>query len=230
MPRMRSLLVALVLIGCGGDDAKNVTPTDAAADAPSTVALDCPTYCSEVTTNCTGTNAQYASLNHCLGACAAFPVGASKVTDTSGDTLGCRIYHGGAPAAATPATHCPHAGPGGDVLSAAAAGVCSGGNVCEDFCNIEIKTCGSTDAPIPGGMITPQYANAADCLAKCAAFPNKDQNYSITAKGDSLACRLYHVTNAAANAVANPPVPAMVNLHCGHSAPAATAPCAGTVQ
>jgi hypothetical protein len=38
----------------------------------------------------------------------------------SGNTLGCRIYHGGAPAVMDAATHCPHAGPSG-------AGVC--GNV-----------------------------------------------------------------------------------------------------
>ncbi len=32
-----------------------------------------------------------------------------------GDTLGCRLYHGGAPAITDPVLHCPHAGPtGGD--------------------------------------------------------------------------------------------------------------------
>ena len=33
--------------------------------------------------------------------------------DTSGNTLYCRIYHGGAPAKADPDTHCTHAGPDG---------------------------------------------------------------------------------------------------------------------
>lgn len=220
MPPMRTLLISLVLLAGCSDDKPSVT-VDAAVviDAAPTVALDCPTYCTQIMANCTAANAQYASMGHCLGSCAAFPVGTSKVTDTSGNTLGCRIYHSGTPAMTTPATHCPHGGPGGDLLSAAAPGVCSGGNVCEDFCNIEIKTCGSIDAPIAGGVITPQYQNAADCMTKCAAFPNKDQNYSITAVGDSLACRLYHVTNAAAASVATPVVPATVNAHCGHSGP-----------
>jgi len=216
MPPMRTLLIALVLLGCSGDDKK--TTVDAAVDAPA-VKLDCDTYCTQIMANCTGANTQYASMGHCLGSCAAIPVGTSKVTDTSGNTLGCRIYHSGTPAMGMPGTHCPHAGPGGDLLTAAAPGGCSGGNICQNFCNIEIKTCGSIDAPIAGGVIVPQYQNAADCMTKCAAFPNKDQPYSTTAKGDSLACRLYHVTNAAAATVLSPPNAAMVAAHCVHSGP-----------
>ncbi len=216
------IMFALAAAACG-DDGNTVADAppvaiDAAVvvDAPA-AALDCPTYCTQIQTNCTGANAQYTSMNHCLGTCAAFTVGTSKTTDTTGDTLGCRIYHGGAPAAGNAALHCPHAGPGGDALTATAPAFCGSGNACAAFCAIEVKTCGTTAAPLAG--ITPQYADAADCMTKCNAFPNKDKLYSITATGDSLACRLYHVTNAASFTIGTP-VPAMINNHCIHSGPA----------
>lgn len=89
------------------------TPTDT---GPST-GPTCATYCTQITTNCSGTNAQYENMADCMAYCgeAGWTAGAS--TDTAGNTLGCRIYHGGGPAASDPVEHCPHAGPGG-------AGVC----------------------------------------------------------------------------------------------------------
>jgi hypothetical protein len=218
-PMRTSLFIILALAACSSDpavtpDAKPVSidaPAPSIDAAPTPVTLDCNSYCTEVQANCKDTNAQYPDMAHCLGACKGFTaVGA--LTDTTGDTLGCRIYHAGTPAAGNPTLHCPHAGPGGDQLSATAPAFCSGGNVCQDFCSIEVKTCGTTAAPITG--VTPQYADNADCLAKCGAFPNKTANFSVGAKGDSLACRLYHVTNAAALTD-----PVMITAHCGHSGP-----------
>jgi len=235
-PMRTSLFIILALAACGDDGGKATPdakpPIDAAApaiDAPAAT-LDCNSYCTEIQANCKDTNAQYTDLDHCLGSCKAFPVGA--LADKAGDTLGCRIYHAGAPAAGDPVLHCPHAGPAGDKLTAAPAGFCSGpagtANVCEDFCNIEVKTCGTIAAPITG--VTPQYQDNAACLTACGGFANKDQNYSTTAKGDSLACRLYHVTNAAAEANKATVDNAKVTLHCGHSGPAgggASGPCTG---
>src|SRR4051812_38483230 len=102
---MRTFWILAVLVGCGDDGGG--ARVDAAPDA--FVALDCPTYCTEIQANCTGANAQYADREHCIAACASFPVGTSKVTDMSGNTLGCRIYHAGGPSMTTPATHCAHA-------------------------------------------------------------------------------------------------------------------------
>lgn len=210
MPPMRTLISFMVVAGCALAACSDDKP---AADAAPSVALTCDTYCSQIQTNCTGANAQYSDAAHCQAACASFAVGTS-VTETSGNTLGCRIYHSGAPAAGTPATHCPHAGPGGDKTNVAAPGTC--GDACTSFCTLEIKACGvSGDAGGNG-----QYASQADCVSKCALFPNKDSLYSPASGGDSLACRLYHATNAAisGNAVA----------HCPHTANApagATNPC-----
>jgi hypothetical protein len=219
---MRTLLIAVALVGCGGDKKPAV---DAAPDV-ATVALDCSTYCTEIQANCAGSNAQYPDMAHCTATCASFTVGTSKVTDTSGNTLGCRIYHAGAPSMTAPATHCVHAGPAGDLLMATPPAFCSGGDVCTSFCTLEIKACGSLDAPLPGDPKDStnnsiyQYQNMDDCMTSCAAF-DKTHAYSTTASGNSLACRLYHATNAAIAVTPNGV------MHCPHTAPAPTAPCAG---
>ena len=161
----------------------------------------------------------HVNIAHCTATCASFPVGTSKVTDTAGNTLGCRIYHGGAPSSATPATHCVHAGPGGDLITAVGASTC--GDACTSFCNLEVKACGTLDAPLIG--IPAQYQNAAACMTACAGF-SKTNLYSVTSRGDSLACRLYHATNAAitGNGV----------THCPHTAatPTTGTPCTGAAS
>lgn len=75
--------------------------------------LSCATYCGQLETNCTGDNAQYLDMDDCMSYCndAGWPTG--EEGDQSGNTLGCRIYHGGAPSASMPASHCSHAGPTG---------------------------------------------------------------------------------------------------------------------
>src|SRR4051812_7234786 len=111
---MRPFLILIALVGCGGDS----TPAVDAAVPIDAGALDCPAYCTEIQANCIGANAQYPDMAHCMATCASFTVGTSTVTDMSGNTLGCRIYHGGAPSKTAAATHCVHAGPGGDLITA----------------------------------------------------------------------------------------------------------------
>lgn len=203
---MRTLLLSLVLIGCSSSNNTTVdappADTGGGSDAPA-VTLDCASYCTEIQANCTTANghAQYPDTAHCMAACASFPVGA--LTDTAGNTLGCRIYHAGAPAKADPATHCPHAGPGGDLQSVTAPpGTC--GDACTSFCTLEIMACG-----LMGASATGQYASQAACITACKAFPNSTHLYSPTAQGDSLACRLYHATNAA--------ISGQAATHCPHT-------------
>ncbi len=77
----------------------------------------CDVYCQLNLLNCVGGDANYADLGECTTACGGFPdTGAAN--DTGGDTVQCRIYHGGIPAAGDPGLHCPHSGADG-------AGVCS---------------------------------------------------------------------------------------------------------
>lgn len=216
---MRSLLVMISLVGCGGGG-------NPAIDA-APVALDCPTYCAEVQANCTGANAQYPDMAHCMATCASFTVGTSTVTDTSGNTLGCRIHYAGAPSMTAPATDCVHAGPAGDLITATPPAFCSGGDVCASFCILEIKACGTLDAPLPGNPRQPdgnpifQYRNMDDCMASCAAF-DKTHEYGTTAVGDSLACRLFYATSAAISVTPD------AIMYCPYTAPAPTGACAGT--
>jgi len=151
-------------------------------------------------TNCTGTNAQYTSNDICMGVCAGFPAGA--ISDTSGDTLGCRIYHGGAAAgsAANATTHCPHAGPtGGDPDPKGSAGVC--GEPCTAFCEVAAKVCTGTNFP---------FASAAACTTACQGFAKDTASYNDTdtAKND-MGCRFYHLSAASASAAA-------ATTHCPH--------------
>jgi hypothetical protein len=211
MPRMRTtLLLAFALVACG--DSGTTTTTDAPAEVP----LTCATYCNELSTNCTGANAQYPSTAQCTATCGKMSL-TGKVTDTTGNTLGCRIYHAGAPSAMTPATHCVHAGPGGAQVGAAAQ--C--GDTCTSFCTLNLATCTGALA---------QYTDMTTCMTACAGFANNTALYTVdasvtppkTPKGDSLACRLYHTTNAAIDA-------ASATTHCPHSAatPASGTPCFG---
>jgi hypothetical protein len=223
---VRAFWILAILVGCGDDHHAVIDAgKDAAPDAE--VRLDCPTYCAEIQANCTGANAQYADMTTCMAACTSFQAGASKVTDTSGNTLGCRIYHAGAPAKSMPAVHCPHAGPGGDQIPAATPAVCSGGDICESFCALEIKACGSLDAPLPGsptdatGNPLFQYQNMDNCKTLCAGF-DKTHPYSLASAGDSLACRLLHATSAAIAVTPN------AKTECRLTGLAARAPCSGT--
>jgi len=99
----------------------------------------CDTYCGLVQTHCSGDDALYADDDACQAACAAFATTGSD-GDTTGDTLQCRTYHAGA-AADDAATHCPHAGPDG-------GGVCAAADLCanvtctgDDLCNPATGAC-----------------------------------------------------------------------------------------
>jgi hypothetical protein len=186
---MRTSFFIIALAGCGGNKAS----LDAAIDTPPP-ALDCTAYCTAVQKNCADANAQYPNLDQCTHTCASFAVGTSTVNDTAGNTLGCRIHHAVA-ASTMPATNCPHAGPAGDLITAATPAFCSGGDVCNSFCTLEIMACGSLDMPLPGNPRDAtnnpifQYQNFDGCMRLCPSW-DKTHGYSTMAMGDSLACRL----------------------------------------
>jgi hypothetical protein len=209
MPPMRKVLLMLALVACGGDDDNNNNDAATGGDARPVLALNCQTYCDTITAACTGANGQYQDPAHCTGTCNAFTPGAAA-TETSGDTLGCRIYHAqNAMLTGDVATHCPHAGPVGAKVDAA-TGTC-GTDPCSDFCALDAKVCGTDAAPVTG--VTNRYTTVDACKMACANF-DKMTAYSSTAPNrDTLACRINHLTNAAANS-ANV---TMWNLHCGHT-------------
>lgn len=121
-----SLAIALAAVGCDnppaetpdsgiGTDGGGDTP-DGGGDTPDGggAGLSCAAYCTQIGTNCTGANAQYANEADCLAYCQASGWPEGEVGAAAGNSVQCRIYHSGAPAAADPAEHCSHAGPTGD--------------------------------------------------------------------------------------------------------------------
>ena len=127
---MRSLLtvvaIGVLAVGCGDDTTSSTGDMSIAHDMAGGNAPTCAAYCAKIAMNCTagdgGSNAQYADTATCNTYCSSashWPAGMTG--DTSGDTIGCRLYHAGA-AAADPVLHCPHAGP-------------TGGNVCGSWCD-----------------------------------------------------------------------------------------------
>ncbi len=218
MPRMRTLLLSLLLIGCSSSN--NNTPDAAVTpDAPTTapLALDCNTYCTHLAADCTGANAQITMAN-CMGTCAAFPLGTQA--DMGGqNTLGCRNYHlqNIEVRNMSAATHCPHAGPVGSLIAAGSTAVC-GSSACADFCAMEAKVCGTNAAPVTG--VTNRYADTATCMTACAGFATTPEASPTAPAGNTFACRIYHLTNAAAGAT-----PDVTNTHCGHTLSPATSVC-----
>ena len=214
MPPMRHLLIlSLALAACGDSNNKTVDApaADAPIDTPALLALDCTTYCTHLAADCKDANAQI-SMANCMGTCAAFPPGAA--TDTSGNTLGCRNYHlqNIEVRGMSAATHCPHAGPIGG-LAAGATAVC-GASPCDDFCAEQTKTCGTTANPVTvgGTVIANHFPDLAACTAACATFTKTPEASPTVTSGDTFACRVYHLTNAAASTTAM-----AVNQHCGHT-------------
>jgi len=196
------LILSLVLAGCSDSKTNNTTPDAAAVD------LTCTNYCTTIATSCTGNLSQFGGMNaadataHCMGTCATFMNSATQ----SGDTLGCHLYHAqvaGMPGMST--AHCPHAGPGGDAIGATTA-TC--GDNCTNFCSIVMGACTGTNAA---------YANIGDCMTACGQFTTTAKYTvdtttfpSMNPTGNTLACRLYHATNAAVSAAA-------AGTHCPHT-------------
>jgi hypothetical protein len=159
--------------GCGsGGSAADMSALDmkAANTAPT-----CSDYCATIQANCTGDQQQYTDTPTCMADCAVFPLG--KSTDATGNTLGCRTYHAGA-AKADPKTHCQHAGPGG-------AGVC--GANCDGLCQLALKWCVGPNQV---------YRDAADCMTRCAAFPDDAPVGAVTQDGYHRACLVWHAMEA----------------------------------
>jgi hypothetical protein len=214
MPPMRKVLLMLALVACGGDDDNT---TDASPDGRPVLTLDCPTYCTTIQANCSAANGQYQDMDHCLGTCAGFDVGTSA--DMGGqNTLGCRLYHAqNAMISGMPDVHCPHAGPAGDKLTG--TGIC--GDPCTSFCALDAKICGTNANPITG--VTNRYADTAACMTACAGLDKNVAYSSTAANGNSLACRVNHLTNA--GFYTKMQMAAMVNAHCGHTLTPATGVC-----
>lgn len=155
----------------------------------------CSEYCSAIMTNCTGTNTQYNSVDLCMAWCSTnygWDVGMRG--DTTGNSLGCRLYHGGVAAAGggeAAMLHCPHGGPSG-------GNVC--GSWCDNYCYLVMRNC----------TTEPLYPSMEACATACAGFD--DTGAANASNGDTVQCRIYHA------GVAGGSEADAMSVHCPHSA------------
>lgn len=141
---------------------------------PMTPSEVCDHYCSVVMANCQGPDEVYVSGAICREACLSLPLGTPD--DTSGNTVGCRLRNAElAAATGEPGVHCPAAGPGGD-------GIC--GPNCAGYCSLMLAHCNAPDFDL------------GDCAAACADVTDPGGYSTAITSGDTLQCRLYHVSAA----------------------------------
>jgi hypothetical protein len=158
----------------------------------------CEQYCDTVQANCSGAFAVYVSRQNCLAVCRHLQPGEPGIDGVN--TVHCRLRQAQVAVDLRDyVNHCPPAGPGG-------ADIC--GSNCEGLCTILQRSCVNNE----------QFETDADCLQNCMITPDiggfntADPDMS---EGDSVQCRLWHVS-ASAEAV---------KPHCPHAAGAS--PCTG---
>lgn len=181
-----ALCAVAAVVGCESIAGIEDRTYDLGKDASVGPSQQCVDYCNTVMQNCTGTFALYSGMDTCLGVCARLPPG-DPIEPGSGNTIACRAAQAVlARSTNEPAVHCPRAGPGG-------AGQC--GSDCESYCILLQKSC-------------PDEYEVPNCVAKCAAFRDM-KRFDVIAdhEGDSLQCRLVHVSSATVKPVD----------HCPHS-------------
>jgi hypothetical protein len=151
----------------------------------------CGEFCDTVMKNCANENLVYQTRAKCMSMCALLDIGDTEEPEGT-NTLQCRLKEAQA-AASAPTEHCRSAGP---------EGLACGGS-CESYCTYYERACGVI-----------QCGSHENCVAKCAALRNNGE-YNIEADhdGNTLQCRLVHVTNASTD----PNAAKDDNEHCGHS-------------
>ena len=180
----------------GDTDAGNATEGSTGADEPGEddagdAEAACAEYCGLVGDHCEGELSQYSGTAVCEATCAQMSPGTPD--DALGNTVGCRTFHA-LLAARSSEPHCRHAGPTGD-------GTC--GASCESFCALALSTC--------EGDLSP-YADADACIAACEGYPVEPLYFADAPDADTFACRMRHLTLAAAQP----------EVHCLHIGPDST--------
>lgn len=166
--------------GAGGD-------VDSAGDKPL-----CERYCDTVAASCPVPNEQYTSRAVCLKICARLDPG--QPGDDSGNTINCRLHYAeSAASTGETALNCSAAGPGG--ANADTPNLC--GSYCEGLCRIAADTC-------RGAQVV--FSSISECVTACSSIPDLGNYADSIDSGNSVQCRLYHVSAAQIDPV----------LHCPH--------------
>lgn len=160
---------------------------DGDAGAPEPPSPLCEEYCNTVLEGCTDEYAVYSGKATCYGVCALLPEG--DELEPVGNSVQCRLAQArNAVSSREPEVHCQEAGPGGN-------GVC--GSNCEDYCYLLERACPD------------DFEAVSDCERKCAGLRDLDRfDVVLDHEGDSLQCRLVHVSAATVDP----------ETHCYHAA------------
>jgi len=160
----------------------------------------CDNYCTIAMQACSGSLQIYTSMADCLRVCPGLPLGTDD-TATSGNTIGCRIYHAGVAngSAAAAITHCPHVSPSGGTAC---------GDLCEAYCSIMGNACNAT-ANNP-------FTATSNCTHACSYY---DTTGNFTTQGGAnIYCKIYHATAALGSTGA-------ATTHCPHASPSGNGAC-----
>jgi len=168
----------------------------------------CDDYCSSIEENCQDDLQQYSARAVCEGVCAALPEG--NIDNPVGNTIACRMKNATEAGQIGGQTECSAAGPGTD-------GIC--GDNCDSFCLLFQSLCSVQFEQEFAGSLN-------DCRELCNTLPDLFDDdgttfsSSLTTQGNSVQCRLYHVSQAVLDAA----------THCKHASgdpPCASANSAG---
>jgi hypothetical protein len=174
-----SFCVLLAIVGCQSIIGIEDRFYDASPPPPSKPAASaqCETYCNDIMSVCIGNNAVYATMEACLGVCALLPPGDPSEPGRD-NTVACRQTQIANAQLGELSLNCPRAGPGGD-------GYCA--DNCDSYCLLFEKACKDVFKPLP------------NCKQACGVLKNRGMFDVIDDHGgDTLQCRLTHVSNAAA--------------------------------
>jgi hypothetical protein len=191
---VRKLLgTTAIIVGVAGC-ATIVGIDDHGYDAGPVVTAACLAYCDTVMGACKSPHGVYSSRSACLNVCAKLPPG--DELEPSGATVACRKKEGdNAATTSEPESHCPGAGPGG-------ANDC--GSNCEAYCSLLEQTCPKEFGAVP------------NCRQACTTLRDTgDFDVDHDHDGDTIQCRLVHVSNATVDP----------GMHCPHAAIASTQYC-----
>ncbi|HEY3495616.1 MAG TPA: hypothetical protein VGK73_13055 [Polyangiaceae bacterium] len=149
----------------------------------------CGEYCDVVMRACAGENSAYESREKCLGICALLEPG-DEIEPQNTDTVQCRLREARRAETAISEQvpdHCRAAGP---------EGVGCADSPCEAYCTLYERACNQ------------QCNSHSNCVDKCRALRDKGSFDAFADyEGDTLQCRLVHLSNATLD-------PA---IHCGHA-------------
>lgn len=162
-------------------------PNEKSALGPSAL---CTEYCDTVMRACPveSGSAVYSGVELCLAVCKYLPPGSPG--DKFKNSVECRLEQ----ARAVERTNgedlsgCPGAGLGGEGTPDAGGAVCN--SACENFCDLYMQECTDTDK-------YRVFASKQECLDDCATVPDLGGYSTQIAEGNTLQCRLWHVTAAA---------------------------------